>query len=358
MNALLYVRGNKRDYDEWARMGNVGWDWETVLHHFKSFERLETEDKQNSGQYGKNGFLPLTRYDSGVPIADTIREAAELHNYQTIPEENPLNPLGYMNIVNSISHGMRANSAKAFLGSVKERSNLLVALQSFVKKVIIDKKSRIAKGVEVAIGSKTLKLYAKKEIIVCAGAVNSPQLLMLSGVGPKKHLEAMGIDVIEHLPVGKNLQDHVVFLGVILTLDQNAIKTQKHLNLIDNIYEYLVHRSGDLAGIALTNLLGFVNTRNDSIYPNIQYHHLLYPPGDTYLLPTVSKAMGYNEDVAKSKSEYNQKHPMLEIVPTLLSPKSKGEILLRTDDPFEKPIIQSGYFTEEEDIDVLLTGIR
>nr|XP_023022650.1 glucose dehydrogenase [FAD, quinone]-like [Leptinotarsa decemlineata] len=265
-----------------------------------------------------------------------------------------------MEAMNTIAGGVRVNSAKAFLASVKYRRNLLVALQSFTKKIIIDKKSRIATGVEVVIENRMLKLYAKKEIIVSAGSINSPQLLMLSGIGPKHHLEELGVDVIEDLPVGKNLQDHMIFMGFTVELNNNALKLKHSLHQIDDIYKYFLNRSGDLARISITNLVGFINTKNDSIYPDIQFHHIIYVPDDRYLLPLLGEAMGFRDEVTQRKQDFNKKYPTLEFIPTLLNPKSNGEIYLRTNDPFEKPMIRSGYFTDigDEDINVLLGGIR
>nr|XP_023022655.1 glucose dehydrogenase [FAD, quinone]-like [Leptinotarsa decemlineata] len=357
VNYMLYVRGNKRDYDEWAESGNVGWDWESVFPHFKEFERLESE--VFSGLYGTNGSLPITRYESGIPVAQTIKEAGRVLGYPSLDEENPVKPLGFLNILNNIENGTRFNAAKAFLGSVKDRENLSVARQSFVKKIIIDEKSGTAKGIEVAIGNRTLKLYAKNEIILSAGAINSPQLLMISGIGPKKHLGELGINVIKDLPVGQNLQDHLIFMGFLVKTNSNAVKPQNPQDATDDIYKYMMYRSGEMSRMGITNLMGFVNTKNDSIYPNIQFHHLLFRPGDTYILRTIYTAMGFNENVTNRMFEYTEKNPVLQPIPTLLRPISKGEILLRSDSPFKTPIIRTGYFTDEKDEDMneLLTGI-
>ncbi|XP_028138199.1 glucose dehydrogenase [FAD, quinone] [Diabrotica virgifera virgifera] len=355
INAMLYMRGDKRDYDHWAELGNVGWDWNSVLEHYKQLENMKY--LHASEQYGRDGLLELTKYDSGHPITQAITEANELLGYPVLAEENPERPLGSIIGSMTISEGARENSAKAFLGRIKERVNLYSAIHSYVQKIVIDPETKSAKAVEVKIGEKIVTLKAKKEIILSAGAINSPQVLMLSGLGPKEHLQELGIPVIKNLPVGYNLEDHVIHIGFDVSLKVESLLIP---NKLGTIYKYFRHNEGELAGISMTNLLNFINTKNDSAYPNICYHYFFCPPSDPYLLPEIAKVSGLTDEIFLSKKDAAYSRPFLSLYSTVLNPKSKGRILLRSKDPGEKPLIHAGYFTDQnnEDIEVMLESIR
>ncbi|CAH1275225.1 unnamed protein product [Diabrotica balteata] len=316
INAMLYMRGDKRDYDHWAELGNIGWDWNSVLEHYKQLENMQY--LHASDQYGRDGLLKLTKYDSGHPITQAITEANELLGYPVLAEENPDRPLGSIVGSMTISEGARENSAKAFLGRIKDRANLYSALHSYVQKIVIDPETKSAKAVEVKIGKKLVTLKAKKEIILSAGAINSPQVLMLSGLGPKKHLQELGIPLIKNLPVGHNLEDHVVHTGFDVSLKLESLLTN---NKLETIYKYFRYNEGELATISMTNLLNFINTKNDSSYPNICYHYLFCPPSDPYLLPELARASGLTDEIFLSKNDAAYSRPFLSFYSTLLNPK-------------------------------------
>lgn len=256
--------------------------------------------------------------------------------------------------------GIRENAAKSFMGKVKDRRNLRLALHAYVRKIIIDQDSKEATGVQVKIGENILELHANKEVILSAGSINSPHILMLSGIGKEEHLKSVNINCIANLPVGKNLQDHPVFGFPLVRLRENAVKPHNQRKSLEDIFEYFMFKTGELSGISITNLLGFFNTKNDSIYPNIQFDHILYKPNDSYLLPEVIRSAGYNENISKSIIELVQGSSVVQFNPILLNPKSRGEVLLKSNNPEDKPLIYSGYFTDErqEDLEIMLEAIR
>ncbi|XP_057669068.1 glucose dehydrogenase [FAD, quinone]-like [Diorhabda carinulata] len=354
-NAMLYIKGNKRDYDNWAELGNTGWDWENVRQHFKELENMQEENV--SDQYGRDGFMKLTKYDPGEPITNSIEEAVAQLGYQNLEEENPTNPLGTLKVFVCIKDGMRYNAAKAFLGNVKERPNLFTSLHSFVNKILIDPATKTAIGVEVKIGEKILKVKANKEIILSAGSINSPQILMLSGIGPKEHLESLNIKVFKDLPVGYNLQDHMLNVGVLVTFAPEAFNLK---NNQDELYKYFMYQKGSLATVSTLNFCNFFNTKNDSQYPNIQNHLFAFESNDEKYLEGVLNSFGEKEHILNSKLRGVKDRPSLLICNTLLNPKSSGRILLKTIDPEDKPLINSGYFTDEhgEDLQTYLEAIR
>lgn len=291
-------------------------------------------------------------------MKEAVKEGAKELGYLTMQEEDSLKLLGYLETLSITEDGTRMNSAKAFLGKVKDRKNLHVAVDSTVTKILIDEDTITARGVQVKIGERTLKLFAKKEVIVSGGVINSPQLLMLSGIGPKTHLESLGIPVIKDLPVGENLQDHTMFIGNHFTLDKNAVVAS--MPVIDELYNYFMHRTGDLSEIFITNLVGFINTKGHAERPNVQFLHVGFKPNDQYLIREVLRSYGVEEVTAKSFLETDFESARMSIYPIVLNPKSRGKILLKNRDPLEKPLIYSGYFTDEndEDLELTLEGIR
>lgn len=346
INANLYIRGNRRDFDQWAQLGNDGWDYNSVL---KAYRILE--DVQNDGfeGYGHGGYVPLSVYNSNEPIGEALKDSAKFLGVPTTHQETTF---GYFEALQTVDKGIRANSAKIFLGNNKFE-NLQVSLGSTVEKVVFDGKK--ATGVIANIGGKKVTLKARKEIILSAGAVNTPQILLLSGIGPEKHLKQHEIEVIQDLKVGENLQDHIFFLGFLVKLHEKA---QIITNVIDELYKYFMYNQGSVGQIGITNLLGFINSKNDSDYPNLQFHHVLYIKADNYLLPEVLRVTGLSPEVASLELEANQKSPLLKIAPTLLNPKSRGKILLKSKNPEDKPLIYANYFDDPQDVETILDGIK
>lgn len=218
---------------------------------------------------------------------------------------------------------------------------------------MIDPNTKVATGVQVKIGERTLKIRAKKEVIISGGTINSPQILMLSGIGPKEHLEFVGIKVVKDLPVGKNLEDHFV-APFDIALSPEAIRP---MHLLDQLYNYFTHQSGIFATVHVTNSLGFINTKaNSSVYPNLGLHHFLHAADDKYLIPELR----LNGQISIDRLQPTKAGPGMLFLVTLLNPKSKGKILLKSKNPDYHPLIYSGYLTDEdgEDVRTVLEGIR
>ncbi|XP_045465785.1 glucose dehydrogenase [FAD, quinone]-like [Harmonia axyridis] len=353
INAMIYVRGNDKDYNSWSEKGSELWNYEHVSNAFKTFEKLHCDDQTNFDVNGKGDLLPLGRTQIEETIQNILFKSAEQLGYDKPKQDGHV---GFFENLQTVHEGVRINSAKSFLGSVRNSVKLSLSMNTYVRKLIIDENKKKAEGIEVTIGTRKLKLFADKEIILSAGAIKTPQILMLSGIGPKRHLESLGIKVTQDLNVGGNLQDHLM----VFVYSKVSDEAMKPINIQDEIYKYYAHREGVLSTTGLLNIQGFINTRNDTKYPDIQ---LIYSPlrkNDLEVIELIMRSFNMDPVVTNNVLEFCKKNHVLVTVVVLLKPKSRGKILLRSDDPEQPPLIHTGYLSDEnnEDLDTLLKGIR
>ncbi|KAF5286207.1 hypothetical protein FQA39_LY16377 [Lamprigera yunnana] len=348
INAMFYIRGNKNDYNNWAEKGNDGWDYDSVLKHFEKFE-----DTQGHS----DGKLKIMKYVNDHLLRKTLMEAYKELGYGPYGEENPQ---GYLDADTTINNGTRSSTAKTFLIKMKERNNAYLAVNAQVAKILLDSDLR-TKGVQVRINGKLIQLKTSKEVILSAGAINSPQILMNSGVGPRKHLEELDIPVLKDLKVGENLQDHVLFPGLLLNMGPNILVQRTSTSPTDDWYEYLMYRKGPLSTSGSDNFLFFFNSKNISIYPNLQMYIMPVHQHDVDgSLKTIQKMYNLPPEVVKIQNENNKKSHNVIMVPALSYPASVGKVLLKSSDPFDKPKIFTNYFSDDSDNDVItmLQGVR
>lgn len=208
LNAMLYIRGNKRDYDHWESLGNPGWSWKHVIHYFKKLENMRDPEFIHSDMHGTNGPLSVERFKFNSPLVKVFLEAAsEMRYLNPYNEMNGKQQTGFSKPHGTIRDGLRCSTAKAYLRPAAHRKNLHVALNAFVEKILIDKTTKRAFGCIFKKDNQKYVVFASKEVILSSGAIQSPQLLKLSGVGPQDELLKHNIDVIFHSPgVGENLQ--------------------------------------------------------------------------------------------------------------------------------------------------------
>ncbi|KAJ8315154.1 hypothetical protein KUTeg_007304 [Tegillarca granosa] len=236
MNAMLYVRGNKEDYNSWSSEGCDGWSYKDVLPYFIKSENnlMKGLDK---GYHGYEGPLGVT--DGTVtPLSDVFLKAAQ-QTGQDIIDCNGKKQIGFCKSQVTIKDGERMSTSRAFLKPIVNRENLHISLRTFVKKVIIEKDKAV--GIEAIKDLRKLTIKANREVILSAGAIGSPQILMLSGVGPSEHLQELGIKVHKDLPVGQNLQDHpMFFLGN--QIDPPISVTHSKIESYSTLLQYLLFR--------------------------------------------------------------------------------------------------------------------
>ena len=255
LNYMLYVRGNKRDYDAWEKLGNPGWSYENVLPYFKKSEDNRNRSYSQTRYHSTGGYLTVQEAPYHTPLATAFVEAGQEMGYKA-RDVNGEHQTGFM-----VAQGSRCSTAKGFLRPVKWRKNLHVALEAHVTKILIDPSSKRTYGVEFVRNGETLRILAKKEVIVSAGAVNSPQLLMLSGIGPREHLSQHGIQVIQDLKVGHNLQDHIGVAAVAFIVNQDiSYSERKYYNLLE-VLKYFLFENGALTALGTVETVAFIKTK-------------------------------------------------------------------------------------------------
>ena len=342
-NAMAYVRGNKLDYDHWASLGNVGWSYEDVLPHFKKSENASTLQNCDSGYHGETGDLFVSENNWGTPYKDAFLEAGLHHG---LPKNNDYNG-NYQNGVSpfqvTIKNCKRHSGAKAFIKPIIERPNLTIKTRTLVQEILI--RDGKAVGVKILKGKAGSEEVAGKEIIISAGAILSPGILIRSGIGSKYDVESLGIDLKSELNgVGQNLQDHL-FYNVSASSTQ-----QKGLNhvipLINQVKELinLFFKRGPLS-IGPLEAVAFMNLDDlkDPSNCNFQFHFC-----------PIQMGKGYDYD-AYDISTYPLKDGFT-ILPSLLHPKSRGYVKTRSLNPNDAPVIQPNFLSEEEDMNQLVKG--
>ena len=335
LNGLLYVRGQREDYDRWAQLGNPGWSWSDVG---PIFEELETFQRGPAVGRGQSGPLQVSDPRLRREICERWIKAAEANGYAYNPDYNGPVQEGVGHFQLTVDRGRRCSSATAFLAPVRHRSNLEVTTNATVLRILFE--DRRAVGVEIRRrdGSRHV-IRATEEVILCAGAIGSPHLLMLSGVGAAGHLNEHGIPVVYDAPdVGRNLQDHLqarlVFKCHEATLNDEvrSLVNKARIGL-----EYALFRTGPMT-MAASLVFGFMRTRPELATPDIQFH----------IQPWSADSPG--EGV----------HPFSAFTQSVcqLRPESRGQISLRSPDPMAAPAIAPNYLAARTDQETIVAGIR
>ncbi len=349
-NAMAYVRGNREDYNDWARAGNTGWSYDDILPYFTRSEHNEQANQLNETYHGTTGPLNVTyatRFQT--PLARAFIKACVETGIPENPDYNGAEQAGAGLFQFTIKDSKRHSAATAFLKPVLNRPNLTVITHAHTTQLLLS--GNKVTGVEFvrtnSAGSPTTETVgANREVILSAGAFASPQLLMLSGIGPAAELKRAGINVRKELPgVGQNLQDHV-FVGVSSLCNQNITSNHalKPLNQAKALLQYVLFRKGPLT-ISPLEATAFIRTGHATDRPDIQFHFAPVHVGDDY------KADLYDLTTYPTTDGYT-------ILPTLLKPQSRGTVTLRSANPFDAPVIDPRYLEAEADRLTLLAGMK
>jgi 4-pyridoxate dehydrogenase len=338
INVMAYTRGNRADYDGWAQRGARGWSYADVLPYFK---RGETWQNGESAWRGGTGPLGTQFAKTRDPLFDAWMEAGMEAGFARNADYNGPQQEGFGRGQYTIRDGRRSSSARAYLRPARHRRNLEIETQAHATRVLIE--GARARGVEFVRGSRDLvSVRATYEVILCAGTFNSPQVLMLSGIGPAAHLREFGIKPSVDLPVGRNLQDH---LGAYLSYERRQPGTFHREMRFDRmavsmIRAYLFGRGP--ATVVPGGLHAFIKTRPELAVPDIEFMFRGTSPHPHLWFPLIRPAFvdGFG------------------IRPTLLHPDSRGQILLRSADPRDPPRICYNFFSAPDDIKRLRAAFR
>ena len=330
INAMIYTRGNRYDYDLWRDLGNPGWGFAEVLPYFKKAENHETGASEYHGAGGPlnvaalRDINPLTRafVEAGIELG-----LAQNNDFSGLQQEG----VGFHQVTQR--GGQRCSAADAYLKPILSRPNLTISTRTYATRLLVEHERVV--GVDCIREGVPQRIAAQREVILSCGAIGSPQLLLLSGIGPAADLKALGIPVVQDMPgVGQNLQDH---LGIVLTYRCTQPVSLVNAEKIGSILRYLLFRQGPLTS-NISEAGAFVSTVADLPAPDLQ--------------------IGFVPAYAQNRGFARPAGHFFSIGCTFLRPRSRGRIGLRSSDPTAPPTIQPEYFSYQADIPPMVAGFR
>ncbi|WP_432349996.1 GMC family oxidoreductase N-terminal domain-containing protein (plasmid) [Shinella yambaruensis] len=334
INAMFYVRGNRGDYDHWAQLGNRGWSYDEILPYFK---KVEGNRDGVTDIYGKSGVVVVSQVRKPPKLAYVYLEAMKELGYPINPAYNA-EPTDGAAIIHVTQHnGLRYSAARGYLDPIKGRPNLKIVTHATVRHLVFD--GRRVSGVEFEVGGRVQIETCEGEVLLSASAINSPKLLMLSGIGPQEQLRRHGIEVLHHSPgVGRNLQEHA---STQVKAYVNIKTANQEFNLLGKLkygLQFLFDRSG-YATYTYTGV-GLVRTQPHLEYPDIQYHFGAF-------------SANYTDEGIEM-----QKEAAINLQPNVNNSRSRGFMELRSSDPKDDPRIQLNLLSDPYDVQTLMAGGR
>ena len=334
LNGLLYVRGQKEDYDRWEELGNKGWSFKDVLPYFK---KSEDQERGADEYHGVGGLLKVSDLRLRRPIADMFIKAAEQIGIPFNKDYNGENQEGVGYFQQTAHKGFRWSTAKGFLRPARKRANLTVLTHAHTSRILFEDNKAV--GVEFLQNGALKQVKASKEVVLSAGAIGSPQILQLSGVGPKDILDKHNIPVVKEMPgVGQNLQDHLQ-IRLVFKTKQNTLNDElnSYFKQFKVGLQYFFKRTGPLT-LAASQIAIFTKSSPEVERPDIQFH--MQPlsadkPGDG-----VHPFSAFTASVCQ------------------LRPHSSGYLEIKSTDPLEHPAIHPNYLSDERDLEVAVNSIK
>lgn len=360
INYMIYNRGNRRDYDQWAKDGNYGWSYEEVLPYFKRSEKARLHRYQNSSYHGDAGGLSVEDVQHRSRIAKSYVKATRQAGYQTI-DYNGETQTGCGYLQANTNSGFRHSAASAFLATIRHRRNLHILTNTRVVRILIDPQTKAAIGVDLHRNKQLYRVRSRKEVILSAGTFGSAQLLMLSGVGPQEHLNSLGIDVLKDAPVGQTMYDHFSHFGptfiVNTTRESNNVRTLG----VSEMKQFLAGTGkGTIpGGVEALTFLKHPRSEDPADWPDME-------------IVFASGSMGSDEGTAVRRGMrvrrdfYDRVYRPLEnenidtwtAFVMQFRPKSVGQMKLVDKNPYHWPKFYMNWLTHPYDEDVLLEGIK
>jgi choline dehydrogenase len=340
INAMLYIRGQRADYDGWRQLGCEGWSWDDVLPYFR---KSQHQERGPCDIHGVGGPLHVSDPTTGHEVSEAVIEACEALG---LPHRDPNGAeqegVGWYQV--TIKDGKRCSAAVAYLHPAMGRPNLQVETRALAHRILFE--GRRAVGVEFVQNGVKRVARAGAEVILAGGAVNSPQLLQLSGIGPADLLREHGIEVVADLPgVGGNLQDHFV-TGETFRLKKGIVSVNELVRgtrFLRETLKYMFGKKG-LLTLSAAHVAVFCKSREGLTEPDLQFH----------ILPATMDP----DKLANAQKMELEKEPGLTIAPCQLRPESRGTIRIKSPDPSAYPAIQPNYLSDRLDQEVIVAGLR
>ena len=339
-NAMIYIRGHKKDYDHWSELGNKGWSYKEILPYFK---RSQHQERGGDEFHGVNGPLNVQDFKVRNKLCSTFVEAGKQAGYKENFDFNGKDQEGVGFYQVTQKGGRRCSAAAAYLRSAEQRSNVTVITSAHVSQLNFDEKNERIIGLNYLVKGKSHTVTAKREVIVSGGAINSPQILMLSGIGDKNELQKHGIEVKHELPgVGKNLQDHLDIMLV-----QKSLKSESYgvtlktsvTHLLYHLYQYVVKKRGYLSSNG-TESGGFIKSDPSQEIPDMQIHFGCVKLRDHSRDWLFLIGHGYSLHICD------------------LRPNSRGVIGLNSSNPMDHARIEANYLSDERDLEKMVKGVK
>ena len=337
INAMVYIRGNKHDYNSWAALGNDGWDYESLLPYFIKAENNKTFTE--SDVHGVDGPLHVQDLSVPSPVNQLFLNACEQQGVPHNADINAGQQVGARLSQVTQRQGERCSAAKAYITPHLNRKNLTVLSKVHVNKVLFCDKT--ATGVSVSINNKAVVLHVKKEVVLSAGAINSPQILMLSGVGPKEQLKQHNIEIVNELSgVGENLHDHLTVVPLYKAKYSKGtfgISAGGAFNIAKGCVDWFAKREGQLTS-NFAESHAFIKLFSDSKVPDVQLEFVIGLVDDH----SRKLHLGHGYSIHCS----------------IMHPKSRGTIRLADANPLSAPLIDPNYLSHPDDLNVMLAGLK
>ncbi len=340
INGLLYIRGQRQDYDGWAQLGLRGWSYDD-LHPY--FLRSQNQERDGMDGHAKGGPLNVSDVTEKHPVSDAVIEAGKAMGlpHRDVNGEDQ-EGVAYYQL--TVKNGRRCSAAVAYLNPAKKRPNLQIETRALAARVLFDGKT--ATGVEYTQDGQTKVAKARAEVILAGGAINSPQLLELSGIGSPELLQERGVDIVSALPgVGENLQDHFV-IGNRYRMKPGSPSVNQQsrgLAMIGEVFKYLTQRKG-LLTLSAAHVAAFIKTRPELATPDVQYH----------ILPATMDL----QKMTESGDMELEKQPGITIAPCQLRPESRGSVHIKSAQHDSHPAIRPNYLSDPLDQQTAVAGLR
>jgi choline dehydrogenase len=334
INAMIYIRGHRYDYDQWAAAGNRGWSYADLLPFFKRFEQ---QLREADDYHGTTGELTVTDRRYTNPLSATFVRAGEELGYPRNPDFNGARQSGFGQYQVTQRNGRRCSAYRAFLEPVAHRANLQVLTRAHTQQLLLT--GQRVTGVRYRKGRQEYRAFAQREVLLCAGAFGSPQLLLLSGIGPGAELQQLGLTVHHDLPgVGRHLQDHpVVPVAFTAKTDVSIDRAEDFPGVLRHLWHYFRGQPSPFQS-NIAEAGAFVRTDPAEPAPDLQFHF-----GPAYFID--------HGNVRPPGNGYS-------IGPTLLRVGSRGSLRLRSADPADSPAIDPNYLADPADLERLIFGVR